>query len=70
MENNMVQIFENSEFGKVRTTVIDGEPWFVAADVCKALEIGNPSQAVSRLDDDEKQNTLISNEGLKEIRMS
>ena len=41
----------------------DGEPWFVAADVCKALEIGNPSQVLVRLEDDEKMNTLISNEG-------
>ena len=41
----------------------DGEPWFVAADVCKALEIGNPSQAIARLEDNEKMNTLISNEG-------
>lgn len=32
----------------------DGEPWFVAADVCKALEIVNPSDALSRLDPDEK----------------
>jgi len=32
----------------------DGEPWFVAADVCRVLEIGNPSQALARLDDDEK----------------
>ncbi len=38
-----------------------GEPWFVAADVCSALSIGNVSQALSRLDADEK--TLISNEG-------
>ena len=44
-------------------TVIDGEPWFVAADVCMVLELGNPSQALKRLDDDEKSNTLISNEG-------
>ena len=41
----------------------DGEPWFVAADVCKALEIGNPAQGLVRLEDDEKMNTLISNEG-------
>lgn len=41
----------------------DGEPWFVAADVCKALEIGNPSQALVRLEDDEKFTTLVSNEG-------
>lgn len=46
----------------VRTLVgPDGEPWFVAADVCRVLEIGNVSQALSRLDDDET--TLISNEG-------
>jgi prophage antirepressor-like protein len=38
----------------VRVVMIDGEPWFVAADVCKVLEIGNVSMAVGRLDDDEK----------------
>ena len=47
----------------MRVVERDGEPWFVAADVCKALEIGNPSQAIARLEDDEKMNTLISNEG-------
>lgn len=41
----------------------DGQPWFVAADVCAALEIGNPSQAIARVDDDERMTTLISNEG-------
>ena len=35
-------------------TVIDGEPWFIAADVCRSLEIKNVSQAMRRLDDDEK----------------
>ena len=54
--------FQNEQFGCVRVTQRDGEAWFVAADVCKALEIGNPSQALTRLDDDEKM-TLISNEG-------
>lgn len=58
---NDVKIFENPEFGRVRTTVIDGEPWFVAADVCHALDIGNPSDALNRLDDDER--TLVSIEG-------
>jgi len=58
---NDVKIFENPEFGQVRTTVIGGEPWFVAADVCRALAIGNPSMALDRLDDDER--TLISIEG-------
>lgn len=59
---NELRVFTNATFGKVRTVVKDNEPWFVAADVCKALEIGNPTQACARLDDDEKNTTLISNE--------
>ena len=62
MENKM-QVFSSEQFGNVRAIMRDGEPWFVAADVCKALEIGNPSQAIARLEDDEKMNTIISNEG-------
>lgn len=58
---NKVQIFNNDQFGSVRTVVKDGEPWFVAADVCKALEIGNPTDVMKRLDDDER--TLVSIEG-------
>lgn len=34
---NNIQIFNNPEFGDIRTVVIDGEPWFVGRDVCKAL---------------------------------
>ena len=45
MENKLM-IFENDAFGKVRTLKLNGEPWFVAADVCKALELGNPSMTV------------------------
>lgn len=52
----------NYEGAAVRTVSRDGEPWFVAADICRVLEVGNPSQAVSRLESDEKD-TLISNEG-------
>lgn len=58
-----IQIFNNPEFGQVRTVVIDDEPWFVAADVCRALDIGNSRQAVTRLDDDEK-NTVTLNDGI------
>jgi len=42
------------ESNQVRIVTIDGEPWFVAKDVCKVLELDNSSQAISRLDDDEK----------------
>lgn len=40
----------------------DGTPWFMAKDVCDVLEIGNSRQALSYLDDDEK-NTVIINDG-------
>lgn len=53
MENNLM-IFENETFGKVRTLNLNGEPWFVAADVCKALELGTTAKALGRLDEDEK----------------
>ena len=59
---NEITVFENPEFGQMRTMTIDEEPWFVAVDICQALEIGNPSQAITRLDDDERMTTLISNE--------
>lgn len=38
----------------VRIIERDGAPWFVLADVCRVLEIGNPSDAARRLDDDER----------------
>jgi len=38
----------------VRVVMRGDDPWFVANDVCRVLEIGNPRDAVSRLDDDEK----------------
>ena len=49
-----IRVFESAEFGAVRVAEIDGEPWFIAADVCRALDVKNGRDAVSRLDDDEK----------------
>ena len=60
-----ITVFKNPQFGEVRTVQVNGEPWFVAADVCRALDLGNPSQALARLDDDERDITLISNEGIR-----
>lgn len=54
MENNKLTVFTNEDFGEVRTVEINGEPWFVAVDVCRALEIKNSRDAVSRLDEDER----------------
>lgn len=60
--SNELKIFENAEFGTVRTTIIDNDPWFVAVDACKALDLSNPSDILKRLDDDEKM-TLSLTEG-------
>ena len=51
---NEMQIFENSEFGAIRIVEQNDEPWFVAADVCKALGLEQVSRVMDRLDDDEK----------------
>ena len=47
MDNLM--IFEDKEFGPIRTVVVDGEPMFCLADVCKALELTQPSKVKERL---------------------
>lgn len=64
---NEAQTFVSEKFGSVRVMTINNEPWFVAADVCKALEIGNPTMALSRLDEDEKM-TLSLTEGHSGVR--
>ena len=52
---NGVRLFESQEFGRVRALLDgNGEPWFVAADVAKALGYGDATHMTRRLDDDEK----------------
>jgi prophage antirepressor-like protein len=43
----------------IRVITIDDSPWFVAADVCKALDVSNPTKAIERLDADEYTLTSI-----------
>lgn len=73
-ENNKLAVFSNPDFGEVRTLEIDGEPWFVLADVCMALELSSPHKVADRLEEDERnqipltdsigrqQNTTVVNE--------
>lgn len=44
---------------QVRVIALDGEPWFVAADVCRVLSIGNVSDALTRLDGDDIGETEV-----------
>lgn len=48
----------------IRVITIDGDPWFVAADVCEILGIVNSRDAVCRLDDDER-NTVVLPDGIR-----
>lgn len=60
---NMIQIFENERFGQIRTVMKDGEPWFVLADVCRALEISNSRMVAGRLDSDELMSVKLTSGG-------
>ena len=44
---NELKIFQNEEFGEVRTVTIDGEPWFVGKDVASALGYKNTKDALA-----------------------
>lgn len=60
---NDIQVFSNEKFGQVRTVMQVGEPWFVAKDVCDALDIANVTVAVARLDDDERSKFNLGRQG-------
>ena len=54
---NEIKIFENEEFGSVRTLVINGEPYFVGKDVAEILGYANTSKAlIDHVDDEDKLN--------------
>ena len=60
---NELQIFNNEEFGEVRTVVLNSEPMFCLADVCKALDIKNATDVAKRLDDDERTRLNLGRQG-------
>ena len=60
----------NASNQNIRVQMKDGEPWFVAKDVCDALTIGNSRDAVNRLDDDEKAMSVLPTQfGDKEMNL-
>ena len=53
---NELKIFENPEFGKIRTVEVNGEPWLVGKDVALALGYGNTKDALlSHVDEEDKR---------------
>lgn len=56
-----VKVFENSEFGRIRTTEIENKVWFAAKDVADALGYANARDALAKhVDDEDKQHLLMS----------
>lgn len=80
---NEVKIFNNSDFGSVRSIIIDNEPYFVGKDVAEILGYQNASKALAdHVDEDDKLNNeslsslgqrggwLINESGLYSLIMS
>lgn len=59
-----IQAFNHPLFGEIRVINQNGEPWFIAKDICDSLGLSQVSRAVSSLDNDEK-NTLTISKGIK-----
>lgn len=59
-----IEVFNFSqEKAPIRVQLVDGEPWFVAKDVCQVLGIEKYRDAVSRLDEDERESVLVDTLG-------
>ena len=63
-EAGELEVFNFSqEKAPIRVQIVDGEPWFVAKDVCQVLGIEKYRDAVSRLDEDERESVLVDTLG-------
>lgn len=62
--NQLTKVFDGKS---IRIIEINDEPWFVAKDVCEVLEVKNISQAVSKLDEDERSMFNIGRQGQANI---
>jgi len=64
MSKDIVQVFDNTQFGSLRVVKDEqGEPLFVAKDVCDALGLSNVTVALQRLDDDERAKFNLGRQG-------
>ena len=59
-----LKLFENSEFGSIRSVLIDDVPYFVGKDVAEALGYSNGSRDINRHVDDEDKNTVVIRDGV------
>lgn len=60
---NGIEVFENPIFGQIRMVMVDDEPMFCLVDVCRALEMSNPTMVAQRLDEDERTKLDLGRSG-------
>lgn len=67
---NSIKIFDNPQFGELRTLIRDDDPWFVLRDICDALGINQTHDAMRVLDDDEKvKDNILTLGGMQEMAL-
>ena len=62
-QQDNVSVFSHESFGQIRTVMLDGNPWFVAKDVCDILNTTNPSVAISGLENFERAKFNLGRQG-------
>lgn len=62
MEQSQAAVFKFESNDTIRSVLINGSPWFVAQDICTALRIQNVTQALDKLDSDERSILNIGHE--------
>lgn len=71
MPDTSIQVFDSPEFGQIRVTKDEsGEPWFVVADLCKALDLSNPTMVANRLSEDDLSTTEVTDSLGRKQRMN
>lgn len=60
MYMNEIKVFDNAEFGEVRTAVVNGEPYFVGKDICLNFGDTNHNRTLSRVEDEDKMTLPIT----------
>lgn len=62
-QHSDLQLFQKEEFGTIRTVILNGDPWFVAKDVCDILGTTNPTMAMEGLEDFERAKFNLGRQG-------
>ena len=63
MNNSQLSVFKFEETALVRSIIKNGDPWFVAKDICDVLGLSNPTVALNALDQDERSKFLLGRQG-------